>query len=356
MRATIFLTLLLGCCLASAQSPFFPDTRLPVQRNVLLPEADMPRFPGCEDGPDDPLARRACADQRLNEWLYSRLQYPAEAHQKGIEGTALIRFRITRNGRIEQARIVQDPGGGCGQEALRLAGLMQAAGLRWIPARIDGQPVDAVVNLPVAFRSDGRRYSDAQVLLTGAQPAMTAKSADHPPAYRGDFQDYLRGNLRFPASGTRCEIYDASVSFLVQADGGVTDIQVDRELPTPFREEARRLVEQSRGQWQPARIDGKAVDYRHVVLIPFRDPAADCGALNAHYLLGVQYLDMGHYDGSRRAFRRCLELNPNDVDALLGLGLSEGFLGNLETACSYFTRARRLGSEEGEKLFRTYCH
>ena len=246
MRATILLILLLGWSLASAQSPFFPDTRLPAQRNVFLSEADMPRFPGCEEGPDDPLARRACADQRLHEWLYSRLQYPAEAHHKDIEGTALIRFRVTRNGRVEQARVIQDPGGGCGTEALRLVGLMQAAGLRWIPARIDGQPLDAVVNLPVAFRSDGRRYAEGQALLTKANPEMTAKSADHPPAFSGDFDLYLQQNLRFPASGSGCEIYDAAVSFLVQADGAVTDIQVDRELPTPFRDEARRLLEQSR--------------------------------------------------------------------------------------------------------------
>ena len=355
MRITVFLALLFAWGYGATQPAFFPDVQLAFNRNVILPNGDMPRFPGCEDLDGTELDRKACADRELTEWLYNRLQYPEDARRGELQGTALIRFNVSKGGRIRSPRIIQDPGAGCGAEALRLVDLMQREGIRWIPARYEGQALEATVNLPVYFRLGG--VNGGQVVFTKKGGQGSEERISHPPAFRGDMARFVKENLRYPTGwDKRCSIHDAAISFLVKADGSVSDIKTDPELPDDFAAETKRLVQLSQGRWIPAQLNNQPIEYRHVWLIPFRSPDADCETVNANYFTGWKYYEMGHYDGARASFRRCVELNPQDVDCLLGLGLSEGHLGNLATACAYFTSARNLGSNTAKEMLLTFCN
>lgn len=109
----------------------------------------MPLFDGdCVENEDEPIKQRHCSQKRMLEFLYGNMRYPAEARNKGVQGTAVIRFIIDAEGNVTQPEIFRDIGAGCGEEALRIVNSMPA----WIPGEIDGEPVPVEFNLPVKFK------------------------------------------------------------------------------------------------------------------------------------------------------------------------------------------------------------
>lgn len=94
----------------------------------------MPEFPG-----DAPNA--------LMLWIAGHLKYPAEAAEKGISGTVVCRFVVSKTGRVLQPEIIESPDRSLSEEVLRLFGLMP----NWKPGSQDGVPVDVSLTLPVRF-------------------------------------------------------------------------------------------------------------------------------------------------------------------------------------------------------------
>ncbi len=108
---------------------------------------EMPAFPGCEHIADK-VQRKECVDQKLLEFIYSNIKYPAIARENGVEGVVVITFVVEKDGRITDARILRDIGAGCGQEALRVVNMMP----KWNPGKQRGRPVRVQFNLPIRFK------------------------------------------------------------------------------------------------------------------------------------------------------------------------------------------------------------
>jgi len=119
--------------------------------SLIMAGAEMPRFPGCEDMDIAPEERRSCAEMKLLEFIYKSIKYPTIARENGIEGVPIISFVIEEDGSVSNAEIIQDLGGGCGKEALRIINAMP----KWIPGKIDGEPVRVQFNLPIKFGLEG---------------------------------------------------------------------------------------------------------------------------------------------------------------------------------------------------------
>lgn len=111
---------------------------------------EMPRFPGCEDLPTVE-EKKACADKKMLEYIYSDLQYPIEAARNKIEGTCIITFVIYEDGYPDDARVVRSLGYGIDEEALRIITRMQDDNIVWIPGKQNGNPVRVQFNIPLKF-------------------------------------------------------------------------------------------------------------------------------------------------------------------------------------------------------------
>lgn len=109
---------------------------------------DMPRFPGCEDEIATKAEKKACAEAKLLAFLGNNLRWPALARDMGLEGMVVVRFVVERDGSVTNIQIMRDIGGGCGQEAVRVVGLMP----RWVPGKQQGRTVRVQYNLPVRFK------------------------------------------------------------------------------------------------------------------------------------------------------------------------------------------------------------
>lgn len=97
--------------------------------------------------------------------------------------------------------------------------------------------------------------------------------ADTAPSYPGGmdgWNKYLKKNLKYPKKAWWEELEsDITVEFIVRKDGSITDIKHLTVIGWGFEEEAVRLIKAS-GKWNPAMKNGKPVDYKGTVKIPFR--------------------------------------------------------------------------------------
>jgi len=109
---------------------------------------EMPRFSGCEDMEGSAKEIEECAKGKMLEFIYRNIRYPAEARKKGIEGVAVVQFIVGEDGLLSDTRIVRNPGGGTGEDALRVINEMP----RWIPGKQQGRKVKVLYTLPVKFK------------------------------------------------------------------------------------------------------------------------------------------------------------------------------------------------------------
>lgn len=87
-------------------------------------------------------------DVACMKWLTNNINYPKEAMEKGIEGRVIVRFVVTKNGKITNAEVVRPVDPLLETEALRVIRSMPD----WIPGKRNGQNVDLQFTLPITFR------------------------------------------------------------------------------------------------------------------------------------------------------------------------------------------------------------
>jgi len=113
---------------------------------------DMPRFPGCEKTKLSDEERKNCAQEKMLQFIYKNLRYPAIARENGIEGMVVTQFVIEKNGEVADAVVVRDPGGRCGNASLWIINRMNYICDKWIPGSQGGENVKVQYTLPVSFK------------------------------------------------------------------------------------------------------------------------------------------------------------------------------------------------------------
>ncbi len=103
------------------------------QAQVFSSVEVMPEFPGGENA--------------MLNFLADNIEYPIIASNAGITGIVYIEFVVKEDGSIDQAKIIRDIGGGCGEAALRVVKKMP----KWKPGKNNGKAVRTSFTLPVEF-------------------------------------------------------------------------------------------------------------------------------------------------------------------------------------------------------------
>lgn len=111
-----------------------PEPAPPVEQPAPRPRGGV--YPGVPPGGTDPVVIRRAIPR-----------YPASARGNGVEGTAVVRAVVRRNGRVGSVEILRDPGMGLGEAAAD-------AVRRWRfrPATYQGEPIDVYYNVTINFR------------------------------------------------------------------------------------------------------------------------------------------------------------------------------------------------------------
>ncbi|WP_170252636.1 energy transducer TonB [Adhaeribacter aerolatus] len=84
----------------------------------------------------------------MYKFISKHLRYPAEAQSLGLQGNVVLTFVVSATGEISDIKILQDIGGGAGEEAKRVVSLMP----QWRPGLQQNRAVPVRFTLPVRFR------------------------------------------------------------------------------------------------------------------------------------------------------------------------------------------------------------
>lgn len=118
------------------------DTSINQSTSVFKIVEEMPQFSDC--GAIKVLSRSAC----FQHYICTNLTYPPFAKQHGVKGEVIIYFVINETGKVENAKIIQDIGAGCGTATLNFVNAMPD----WIPGRQRGKKVKVGYKLTVDYR------------------------------------------------------------------------------------------------------------------------------------------------------------------------------------------------------------
>lgn len=120
-----------------AQEEFVP---IEVEEEEEADEEDI--FISVEEDPEFPGGLEALA-----KYLAENIKYPQLAKENNITGRVYVTFVVEKNGTVGNVRVLQDIGGGCGAEAVRVVKSMP----KWKPGKQSGRAVRTQFNLPVGF-------------------------------------------------------------------------------------------------------------------------------------------------------------------------------------------------------------
>lgn len=85
----------------------------------------------------------------LMDYISKKTKYPQIEKESGIQGTVWVSFTVEEDGSVADVKILRgvSEGPGCDKEALRVVKIMP----KWIPAKTEGKPIKAKVNLAINF-------------------------------------------------------------------------------------------------------------------------------------------------------------------------------------------------------------
>jgi protein TonB len=115
--------------------------------------------------------------------------------------------------------------------------------------------------------------AQTKVTLSKDTTTYDASNIERQPTFPGGkdkFNQFVADNQKYPAGARKNNIQgDVELSFLVNADGAVSDVRVAKSLAEDLDKEAVRILHAS-PKWIPAKKNGKVIDCAATVSISFK--------------------------------------------------------------------------------------
>lgn len=223
----------------------------------------------------------------MNRFITNSLQYPPDAVARNLQGLVVYTFVVEKDGTLSHFNIIHKADTLLNEEALRIIKSMPP----WRPARHKGKIVRAESYVPMYFKLNknavaARRAPAGKGGNTGnAGNNVFAKTnqeilknndiytiVDKMPRYatgEKGLRDFIGYNIRYPKDALQEGIQgEILCSFIVGADGAVSNIVVVKGLHPALDREAIRLLG-IMPRWIPGENDGEKVNVKCLLLIDF---------------------------------------------------------------------------------------
>jgi len=310
---------------------------------------EMPLIPNCATYDTTATAKYKCTQDLLLNYIYKNVQYPDSARFKGIEGTVVLSFVISRDSTIKDGKVVKDIGGGCGDAALYVINAMNPLNLKWVPGKKQGTPVDVRMTIPVKFKIK----EVPPYVLVDRDTVYT--TWDKPVAYKGGevaLAEYVANHLKYPTAGVAtCEVGVIEIKALVDATGAVDILEMAdyNNLGMDFQFEAISTLTASAGQWDAAEYKGRKVPTTYPVRINFKPTATTCQAKVSDFekaqtlaFEGNMLFEQGEQLAGIAKLDEAIALFPNNAEFLYARGQTHLALDNREKACLDLTKVKEI--------------
>jgi len=239
--------------------------------------------------------------EEFYKFIKRSLRYPATAQQNKTQGTAMIKFSVA-GGQIEDVGIATKLADGCDAEAMRA--IMAFPAYKSIKdgkytLQVTFKLSDTDTNVPLLDDKSASlkgyialdkvvvvgyggvpKPGNLDMVVVGYRNNDSYKesaihdfvSVDTQPSFPGGMQkfyEYLSKTIRYPKEAQEKNIQGkVFLSFIVEKDGELTGIRVERRLGSGTDEEAVRVLSQS-PKWIPGSKDGKPVRVMYNIPLAF---------------------------------------------------------------------------------------
>jgi len=119
---------------APPPKPAPPPPPAPEEEKVFNIVEIPPAYPGGQEA--------------LYKFISENIEYPIVARENGIQGSVILKVIIEADGSISDVLVLRGLGGGCDEEAVRVARMMP----NWIPGIQNGKKVRVGVAMPIRFK------------------------------------------------------------------------------------------------------------------------------------------------------------------------------------------------------------
>lgn len=227
--------------------------------------SEVPVYVVVDNAPDFPGGHEALA-----QYIGENLQYPAEAEANSEQGRSIVQFVVNTDGSISQERIVRSSGSVLlDAEALRVVNSLP----KWIPAKIAGKDVRSYYTLPITFKLDTIKPTDAEVSKDEEHADDSSLVVENMPEYPGGVQammQFLSDNIKYPKDAQEKAIEGRVIcQFIVEKDGSIVEVTIASSSGNAsLDKEAIRAV-QSMPKWKPGLQKGEPVRVKFTVPINF---------------------------------------------------------------------------------------
>ena len=272
------------------------------------------------------------------------IKYPSDAQKNNVHGTTQVKFTLQSN-KIKNLSSVIDLGDGCDEEVMKA--LLSYKGFKDLP--------DGKYTLKVGFRLSDRDYRNkiakilalkgyqqlSDITVSGyskpylnneeAEKVYDFVSIEKQPEYPGGitkFYEYLGKNIKYPKMAVDNNVSGkVFLSFIVERDGKLTDIQITRGLGSGTDEEAIRVIKDS-PKWNPGLSEGKAVRVKYNINVNFTlAPTADKSKIDLPTKITLKpsksstglssFNGLLIVDGVKVTDHKILNtINPNDIESV----------------------------------------
>ncbi|MCC8036044.1 MAG: TonB family protein [Rikenellaceae bacterium] len=174
------------------------------------------------------------------------ISLPEEFETGELSGRVIVSLIVNEKGRLEEVEVLSSPHPVCSTAVLEAIGTVPG---KWKPGRDPkGKRVRIRYLLPVEFAFDGRENTATKVnpdhIPVGTMPSFQ----------KGDltkFREWVISRTEYPSELKKESIKgNVVVTFVIERDGSITDVQVLSGLHPLLDREAVRAVEES-PDWEP---------------------------------------------------------------------------------------------------------
>ncbi|WP_162055188.1 energy transducer TonB [Pontibacter pamirensis] len=93
------------------------------------------------------------------------------------------------------------------------------------------------------------------------------------PEFKGNenaLLSFLGSNIRYPEAAEKAGIEGLTVlTFVIETDGSVTNVQTVKSLSPEIDQEAARVIKLTSGNWNPGKQDGEPVRVKYTIPVRF---------------------------------------------------------------------------------------
>jgi tetratricopeptide (TPR) repeat protein len=94
-------------------------------------------------------AFRIGASESVDDFLQKHVEYPTESHRWKLQGTEVVQFVVTNQGKLSDYKVINSVSAEIDKEVIRLLELTSGM---WSPGTINGEPVDMEKEVSLEFK------------------------------------------------------------------------------------------------------------------------------------------------------------------------------------------------------------